>query len=114
MTATSGSSQGRSVGHVGLFIDNVWCGEKNERLAIVNPATEEAVGSVAVALPQDLDAALASSARGFAQWRATDAFSRGEILTRAAALIRERAQATAEILTLEQGKPLKHALVEIM
>lgn len=101
-------------GEVNLFIDNELQGAGNERLDIVNPATEEVIGSAAIATARDLDAALASTDRGFRVWRKLYAVDRAAILVRAAQIIRERVEETALLLTLEQGKPLAHSRMEMM
>jgi succinate-semialdehyde dehydrogenase / glutarate-semialdehyde dehydrogenase len=99
---------------VGLFIDGEVMGAGNARLEVVNPATEDVVGTVACATVDDLDRALTAADRGFREWRATPVLSRAAILNEAARLIRERADATARLLTLEQGKPLSHSKMEML
>ena len=97
-----------------LYIDGRWqAGAAARRLEVINPATEEVIGTVARAETTDLDAALSAAQKGFAAWRDTSAFERGKILRRAAALLRERIESIAVIMTGEQGKPLKEAKVEI-
>ena len=97
-----------------LLIGGVWRdSEHRERLAIVNPATEEVIGTVAKATVADLDEALAGAASGFAIWRAVAPFDRARVLRRAGDLLRERAPAIAAMLTAEQGKPLSQALAEV-
>ncbi|WP_102225314.1 NAD-dependent succinate-semialdehyde dehydrogenase [Acidimangrovimonas sediminis] len=79
---------------------------------VVDPATEEEIGTHPVARQADLDDALAAAERGFALWRATSAFERARTLRRAADLLRERAPEIARVMTLEQGKPLAEATGE--
>jgi succinate-semialdehyde dehydrogenase / glutarate-semialdehyde dehydrogenase len=100
--------------NVPLFIDGTWRpGASGRTLDIVDPATEDVIGKVARAETSDLDAAIAAAVRGFALWRATPAFERGKILRRAAALLRERMEPIAHLMTREQGKPINEAKVEI-
>ena len=97
-----------------LFVGDGWrVGEGRDEQAVVNPATGATIAQVPLASAADLDEALAAAARGFALWRATDVEARGAILRRAAALMRERADAIARTLTLEQGKPLVEARGEV-
>ncbi len=99
---------------VSLFIDGAWRpGASGRTLDVINPATEDVIGTVARAEIADLDAALAAAQKGFAVWRAMSAFERGKILRRAGALLRERGEKIALIMTREQGKPVKEAKVEI-
>lgn len=100
---------------VNLFIDGRWCdAQSGHRLAISNPATDEIIGHVASAGIDDLDAAVAAAERGFRQWRRTSAFERSRTMRRAAELLRERSEQIATVLTLEQGKPLREARLEVL
>jgi succinate-semialdehyde dehydrogenase/glutarate-semialdehyde dehydrogenase len=96
-----------------LFIDGTWRDAAAGRwIEVLNPATEEAIGRVAHAGTEDLDAALDAARRGFAAWRKVSAFERARVMRKAAALMRERAEAIARIMVLEQGKPLFEARLE--
>ena len=67
-----------------------------------------------VARRQDLDDALDAAAQGFRVWRATSPRARGEVILRAAALMRARIDQIATDITLEQGKPLAQARLEVI
>lgn len=63
--------------NVQLHIDGAWRDASGGgRIAVVNPASEEEIGTVAHASRDDLDAALEASARGFAVWRKVSAYDR--------------------------------------
>ncbi|MGL5361781.1 MAG: NAD-dependent succinate-semialdehyde dehydrogenase [Bosea sp. (in: a-proteobacteria)] len=97
-----------------LFIAGQWRpGHSGETLTVIDPATEAVVGELAVATTSDLDEALQAAARGFAQWRAVSAHERSGILRRAADLLRAQLEPAARLLTLEQGKPLAEAQMEL-
>ena len=97
-----------------LLIDGAWrAGAAGAAQEVINPATEEVLGVLPSAAPEDLDAALHSAARGFATWRAMSSYDRAAIMTRAAQLIRERVETIAVAVTLENGKPLAEARMEI-
>ena len=99
---------------VSLYVDGAWRQAAGGRsIVVMNPATEEKIGTVAHASTSDLDEALEASARGFALWRAVSAYERSKIMRRAADLLRERAETVAKLMTLEQGKPLREAKMEI-
>ncbi len=101
--------------HVQLLIAGAWReGREGQSLAVLNPATGTEIGRVAVAQKADLDDALAAAAKGFETWRRTPAVERARVMREAARLFRERADATAQLLTLEQGKPLAEAKGEIL
>lgn len=98
-----------------LFVDGAWqLGEGRETRPVVNPATGSAIADLPVATAADLDAALAAADKAFAGWRATDVNARAAILHKAAALMRERADAIATMMTREQGKPIAEARSEVI
>ena len=98
---------------VSLFIDGQWTASSNgQTLPIYGPATGTVIGQLAHATREDLDRALDSADRGFKAWRKVGAYERSQLLRRAAALIRERAETIAPLMTQEQGKPLAEALME--
>jgi acyl-CoA reductase-like NAD-dependent aldehyde dehydrogenase len=84
-----------------------------ERLDVVNPATEEIVDSVPAGSPDDVDLAVATAKRAFKDWAHTDVEKRAEILAKAVELIRENAKGLAATLTSEQGKPIAEAMGEV-
>jgi len=84
-----------------------------EQLEVVNPATEDVVDSVPAGTPEDVDLAVATAKRAFADWAATDVEKRAAILATAADLIHEHAKELAATLTSEQGKPLAEAIGEV-
>jgi succinate-semialdehyde dehydrogenase/glutarate-semialdehyde dehydrogenase len=97
-----------------LHIDGAWAaGEGRDTGPVFNPATGAEIAAVPLASAGDLDAALDAADRGFKLWRATDVEARGAILRKAAALMRERTEAIATLLTREQGKPLVEARGEV-
>ncbi|GJD56414.1 NAD-dependent succinate-semialdehyde dehydrogenase [Methylobacterium dankookense] len=98
-----------------LHIGGAWtAGSDRQTLPVLNPATGETIGRCAVATESDLDRALEAAARGFAAWRKVAPFERAKVMRKAADLLRERADAIARIMTLEQGKPLVEARLETL
>ena len=98
-----------------LYIDGTWRAARGGRsLPVHNPATGAVIGQVAYAEREDLDDALAAAERGFAAWRRVSAFERYKIMRRAAQLLRERVDHVAACMTMEQGKPLAEARLEIL
>jgi succinate-semialdehyde dehydrogenase/glutarate-semialdehyde dehydrogenase len=98
-----------------LHIDGQWRPSLSGRtLPIINPATEEQIGTHAHAGIPDLDQALEAASRGFAVWRKVSAFERYKIMRKAADLVRERAETIATMMTMEQGKPLAEARAETL
>jgi succinate-semialdehyde dehydrogenase/glutarate-semialdehyde dehydrogenase len=98
-----------------LHINGKWCDAADGRkLEVVNPATEEVIGTHPHAGIADLEAALAAAETGFAVWRKVSANDRSKVLRKGAELMRERVQKISELMTLEQGKPLEQARAETL
>ena len=99
---------------LGLYIGGEWLtGEGRDRHDVLNPATGDAHAGLPLATKTDLDRALEAAERGFRLWRDTAPEVRGAVLTKTAAVLRERADRIARIATLEQGKPQAEAKGEI-
>lgn len=99
-----------------VLIGGVWQ-TRDSKKEIFDPSNGELVGTVdypnqtdAVA---DANAAADAAAAAFPDWAATPARTRADILLRAAALIRERADDLALLLAREAGKRLPEAAGEI-
>lgn len=97
-----------------MFIAGEWTRGTGTPQDVLDPATGEVIASLPGASAEDLDRALASSARGFAVWRSMSPEARGDIMLKAAALLRARADRIAPMITLEQGKPVAEARQEII
>ncbi|MCW5751145.1 MAG: NAD-dependent succinate-semialdehyde dehydrogenase [Alphaproteobacteria bacterium] len=98
-----------------LFIAGRWRdGGAGETLPVLNPATEDEIGRLAVATEADLDEALAAASSGFETWRKVPAVERAARLHRAGAILRERVEEIARVLTLELGAPIAAARMEVM
>ena len=82
--------------------------------AVVNPATGAVLGELPLADAADLDAALDVAAQGFALWRTSSAQQRAAVLNGAARLMLERQEDLARVATLEQGKTLAEARIEVL
>ena len=101
--------------NVQLFIDGKWRPAASGRtIPVLNPATEENVGTVAHADKSDLDEAVAAAEKGFKVWRAISSYERSKVMRKAADLMRERAEMIATLMTMEQGKIFAEARIETM
>lgn len=97
-----------------LFIDGNWkSGEGRDAHTVINPVDGGGIADVPLANAADLAEALAAAERAWPLWRSTDVEKRAAILHKAAALLVERADHIAAILTQEQGKPLAEAKAEV-
>ena len=101
--------------HVQLYIDGHWReGAEARKLPVLNPATGEVMGDLACAETADLEEVAEAANRGFEVWRKISAFDRYKMMRKAAQLLRDRVETVAQLMTLEQGKPLAEARMEVM
>ena len=96
-----------------LFIAGEWRKAATD-MPVINPATEEELGRLPCASPSNLDDALEAAVKGYALWSRTSPRERADTILRAAALMRERQEEIATSITLEHGKPLKQARLEVI
>jgi succinate-semialdehyde dehydrogenase/glutarate-semialdehyde dehydrogenase len=98
-----------------MYIDGQWRDAVNgKRLTVINPATEGAVGEIAFGGREDCKAAIEAAHRAMPGWMKLTAWDRAKVLKKTADLMRERADAMARTLTMEQGKPLAEAKAEVL
>ena len=91
------------------FIDGEWRPSVGtDRITVVNPATGEAWGSVPVAAPEDLEAAMAAARRAFdaGPWPRMTPTARAEALRRFADEVEARAEGLSLTNTRENGSPV--------
>ena len=97
-----------------LYIGGEWRdGAEGAVLEVEDPATGEAIASVADGTPDDAVAALAAAHEKRDEFAAVPPRERGEILRRAWELIEERKSDLALLMTLEMGKSIKESEAEI-
>lgn len=99
---------------VNLFINGKWReGSDGIRENVINPATGEVIGSFAHATTADLDEAIRAAEAGIKAWQAISVFERSKIMRGAATLMRSRVEEIAALITIEEGKPLAEARMEV-
>lgn len=79
--------------------------ETPERLESFNPRNGAKLGEVSVASPSDVRAAVARARRAQEGWAALGVDGRNAILSRLSALLLERADEIANVISSENGKP---------
>jgi succinate-semialdehyde dehydrogenase / glutarate-semialdehyde dehydrogenase len=98
-----------------LLINGAWRPASTGRTeTVISPANGQVIGTYAHASLNDLEEAAESVKKGFEAWRKVSAFDRYKIMRKAATLLRERADAIAPLMTMEQGKVLVEARAEIL
>ena len=78
-----------------------------------NPASGEKIAEVYAADGKDASAAIDAAHAAFPAWSATTAYHRAKLLLDACDIVLQRKQSIAELMSREQGKPLKAALNEV-
>ncbi len=97
-----------------LFVDGKWVDATDGRtFDVVNPATGAPLCAVADASPADGRAALDAAAAAQRSFAATTPAERADMLMAAFALLHERIDELALLMTLEMGKPVAEARGEI-
>lgn len=96
------------------FIDGAWIGaDSGKTLPVTNPATGAQMGTIPWSGGAETRRAVEAAQRAFSAWAGRTAAERAALLIAVATDIRANIDALAELLTLEQGKPLAEARGEI-
>jgi succinate-semialdehyde dehydrogenase / glutarate-semialdehyde dehydrogenase len=97
-----------------LYIDGKWAeATDGATFEVTDPATGEVIAHVADAGQADAELALDAAVAAFGGWSGRTAYQRSAVLYRAHALMTERAEDLARLMTREQGKPLRAARNEV-
>src|ERR1700683_1307227 len=97
----------------GLYIGGAWgAASDGAEIAVLDPASEEVISTVASASVEDGLAAVDAADRALPAWAATAPRRRAEILRKAFELMTERAEDLAKLMSQENGKALKDARAE--
>lgn len=84
-----------------------------QRFQVKNPFDGTVVGTAVMSDYASIEKALESADNGFKRWSIFSGKERGALLYKLYQKVIENSEALAEIMTLEQGKPLKEAQVEV-
>jgi len=95
-----------------MYINGEWI-ELSQKFPVFNPANGELIGEVADGHREDVGNAIDAAAAAFPAWSSRSSYERSAGLYRAHQLMMERRPALAELMTREQGKPLKAAMNEV-
>ena len=96
------------------YINGEWVGQATtERIQVVNPATQEPIGSVPKLGAQETAQAIEAAQHAFNSWRHTTATERAALLRKWFELLLQHKDDLAAILTAEQGKTLAESAGEV-
>lgn len=97
-----------------MLIGGKWTeGSAGKSLPVLNPATEEVLGTVPDGTAEDAEAALSAARKVQAAWEKRPAAERARLVRRLCALLDRDREDLAQLITLEQGKPLAQAQGEV-
>ncbi|CAI8300892.1 MAG: 3-succinoylsemialdehyde-pyridine dehydrogenase [Marine Group II euryarchaeote MED-G33] len=93
-----------------LYINGKWVQATGEgSIEVVNPATEEIIGSVPVGSQSDVDAAVTAARKAFPAWSATSIEDRIAVLNQLSSAIKENTEELAQVITAEVGTPIGYS-----
>jgi glyceraldehyde-3-phosphate dehydrogenase (NADP+) len=96
-----------------IFVAGRWV-DSPDLLEVTNPARpDEPAGATYNATAEQYEEAVQAAVRAFEVTRRLPAYERGAILRSISAGIRERREELGRVLTLESGKPIRDALIEV-
>jgi succinate-semialdehyde dehydrogenase/glutarate-semialdehyde dehydrogenase len=97
-----------------MLIGGEWVGSgSGESIDVMNPATGEAIDTAPRATREDTSQAIDVAHEAFADWGEWTQARRADVMRRAVELFRMHEKQLAAVLTAEQGKPLREAVLEI-
>ncbi len=94
---------------IGHLINGETRYEADEHIDVINPATEQVLGSVPAGTPADVDRAVAAAVAAFPVWAGTPVLERAAVVRRISEGIAARRDDFAAVLTAEVGVPITFA-----
>lgn len=97
-----------------LYIDGKWTAASSGGVfEVTDPATGDVIGRASDGGADDAEQAIEAAVTAFGGWSRRTAYERSEALYRAHAIMTARAEELAQLMTREQGKPLRAARNEV-
>ncbi|MCU7556990.1 NAD-dependent succinate-semialdehyde dehydrogenase [Macrococcus sp. TMW 2.2395] len=96
-----------------LYINGQWMTTTDYK-DVINPTTNEVIAQVAQASKEQVEDAIQAAHDAFKHWKSLELKERTTYLHKIADLLEENADRLAEIMTVEQGKPIKEARLEVI
>lgn len=96
-----------------FYINGEWLESAGGTFATTNPATGEVLAEVANGTREDTVRAVEAASEAFSSWSKLTAFERANYLYRVHQIMTEKKEHLAEVMTKEQGKPIKAARNEV-
>ncbi len=97
-----------------MFINGQWTtSDTGETFTVLNPATGDIIATVPDGGAKKAQMAIKAAHEAFGTWSAQTAHQRSEFLYRAHGLMMDNLEHLAQVMTKEQGKPIKAARNEV-
>lgn len=97
-----------------LYIDGKWrAADDGGEFPVHDPSTGDVIGYASNGGRAESEEAIAAAAAAFEEWAGKTPYQRAAILSEAHAIMLERREELAQLMTLEQGKPLKASRNEV-
>jgi aldehyde dehydrogenase (NAD+) len=102
------------VARYGQFINGGWVdSESSDTFSSRNPATGDDIATFPKGTRGDVVRAIEAAEKAFPKWKATPAPKRGQVLLRAAQIMRQRKQELGEMVSSEMGKVIAEGLGDV-
>jgi len=93
-----------------LYINGSWIEPDGEgTIEVVNPATEQIIGSVPVGNESDANTAVEAARAAFTDWSTSTVEERANYLNLLSSAIKDRGEEMAELITSEVGTPIEYS-----
>ena len=90
-----------------FYIDGAWVAPLQANpMAVINPATEQSIGTISIGTAADADRAVKAARKAFATYSQTTVAQRGELLQSIIAVYKKRMNDVAAAISQEMGAPL--------
>ncbi|WP_059102882.1 NAD-dependent succinate-semialdehyde dehydrogenase [Shouchella shacheensis] len=96
-----------------MLINGEWTGKELEQIDVINPATGDVIDTIPKGGAKEAETAATAAYEAFQSWSQLTAPERSAKLEKWFELINEHHEELAQIMTKEQGKPIKEARGEI-
>ncbi|TCJ04602.1 NAD-dependent succinate-semialdehyde dehydrogenase [Cytobacillus praedii] len=97
-----------------LYIDGKWTeSESKKSFTVFNPADGQKINKVADGNRNDTKKAIEAAATSFPKWSRLTAYERSSFLYKAYEIMMNHKEELAQLMTIEQGKPLKFSRNEV-
>tara|TARA_B100001113_G_scaffold60736_1_gene46155 strand:+ start:253 stop:1677 length:1425 start_codon:yes stop_codon:yes gene_type:complete len=93
-----------------LYIDGAWIASQGDgTIEVINPTTEQVIGSVPAGSAADVDLAVAAAKRAFPEWANSSIETRMSALNDLSLALKELTEELAQTITAEVGTPIGYS-----